>query len=197
MAKQQKHKQPALNPEGADSLEWIQPKTTASAVRQALGAGQVPRLPTTAAIRKNSEGTTWEALGDVANAIGAEIGNMAQSVQESVQLINTYGCEHPKEFKVAVERTNADFDKFVADFMLIKEQHTGRHGPICTPDEIALSLEIFEKYNQFRAFFGGVLHHTQITFTEFAMEAMAIAKKKQAEEEAAKAAEQSSETQPA
>jgi hypothetical protein len=44
-------------------------------------------------------------------------------------------------------------------------------GSFQTPDDTALALSIFEDYTQFRAYFEGVIHHTLISFTEFALEA--------------------------
>ena len=120
---------------------------------------------------------TWESLIEVSNGIAEFIGQMAADINESVELVKRVGCDHIAEFNVAVNKTNADFTKFLGDFEIIKAKHSGKKGIIDSADDIALSLAIFEDYQQFHAYFNGVMHHSLISFTEYALEAQDRLKK--------------------
>ena len=86
------------------------------------------------------------------------------------------------ERAVVVEKTNHDFQKFISDYEKIRARHMGKSGFIESSHDLALSLSVFEDYQQFRAFFDGAMHHTLISFTEYALEAKDRALKLQSEQ---------------
>lgn len=128
----------------------------------------------------------WEDLRDISDAIASLVATMAESINETVELVKVAGCDHPAEFAAVVKKTNEDYLKFVDDFLLVKSKHEGKTGKVNGPDELALMLRVFEDYQQFRAKFDGVMYHTQISFTEYALEAkdrlLAMEQKQQAED---------------
>lgn len=163
-------------------------KPASIAIKQAFGGNVQPIIETGTLSQLSRQ--TWEGLQEVSDAIGMSIAQMAEDIHSTVEMVKNAGCEHPAEFNAIVSKTNEDFQKFVADFQSITIRHYGRTGYIESPDDLALSLSIFEDYQQFRAFFDGVMHHSLISFTEYALEAKdrLLDKMKQEEAEAAKAA---------
>lgn len=147
---------------------------------------------------KPGEGQTWEMLQEISDEIANSIAAMAITINETVEMVRLVGCEHPQEFKILVTKTNEDLVKFSNDFAKVKAQHEGRTGHVKDENETALCFSIFENYMQFRAHFDGTMHHTQIAFTEYALEArdrgsaIIAAKSKQIQEDQNKA-EQSAE----
>ena len=160
------------------------PKPTAVAVGNAFNSRPSPLI-----MKGNpahSQKQTWEALAEIGDEIGRFIGQMAADINESVELVKRAGCEHIQEFNAVVNKTNQDFEKFIGDYELIKAKHSSKTGYIESPDDIALSFSIFEDYQQFQAYFNGVMHHTLISFTEYALEAQDRLKAKAATEEGEK-----------
>lgn len=136
---------------------------------------------------------TWEKLTEISNEIGQWIAQMAQDISDSVELVKRYGCKHIAEFNATVAKTNTDFTKFIGDYEKVKEKHASKTGLIESPDDLALALQVFEDYNQFRAYFNGVMHHSLISFTEYALEAKDRYSDILREEEALAAAQAASE----
>lgn len=161
-------------------------KPVALAVKGAYARNTVSHGTMDASIKQ-----TWESLEDISREIGQWMAQMAQDIHDSVELVKIAGCEHIQEFNAAVIKTNSDFVKFMADYEKVRAKHAGKNGFIQSPDDLALALQIFEDYNQFRAYFDGVMHHSLISFTEYALEAKDRLAAKAAEEE--KQAEQSKE----
>lgn len=133
----------------------------------------------------NSRSESWDKLAQLSSEIGNYIAQTAMDIGESVNLVRAYGCEHPKEFHVAVQKTNEDFQRFIDDFEKIKNRHIHKTGFINTPDDLALALSIFEDYNQFRAYFEGTMQHSLISFTEYALEAKNLAVQRDEDKKAA------------
>lgn len=152
-----------------ENVKVLLPAPTAVAMGKAFG--NTPRPINAATEKKNYKQQTWEAMAAIADEIGNSIAVMAGDINESVEMVKLAGCDNVAEFNIAVNKTNSDFLKFADDFNKIKHKHRNKSGPIASPNDLALALQIFEEYNQFRVFFDGVMHHTLITFTEFALEA--------------------------
>lgn len=125
---------------------------------------------------------SWEQLNDISLAIGQGIAQMASDIHTTVEMVKQLGCDHIREFNAVVEKTNQDFQKFIGDYEKIRARHIGKSGFIETGPDLALSLSVFEDYQQFRAFFDGAMHHTLISFTEYALEAKDRALKMQSEQ---------------
>jgi len=134
------------------------------------------------------DNSSWDKLNALSNEIAIGIMTMAEQVNESVNLVRTHGCDHPEEFNTVVLKSNQDFEKFLKDFESVKARHSHRTGSVETIDDRALMLSVYESYIQFRAFFEGVMHHTLISFTEYALEAKARLQDKLKAEEAEEAA---------
>lgn len=113
----------------------------------------------------------WVQIDDFADSIANNIALMAESINETVSMVRQLGCEHIKEFDVVVGKTNDDFMRFIEDFKAVRASHAIKTGPVNSPDDHALYLSVYERYTQFYALFTGVFHHTQISFTEYALEA--------------------------
>lgn len=169
-----------------EPLRLMRPTLVAAAVGSAFH-NQARALPKTGSI-EGSNKQTWEALLEISDAIGNQIATTAEDISSTVELVKHLGCEHIGEFNAVVNRTNSDLTKFASDFLSVKNRHAGKTGFIETPDDLALSLSIYEDYQQFRAHFDGTMHHTLISFTEYALEAkdraVAIREKELAEEAA-------------
>ena len=152
-----------------DNVVQLFPKPAAVAIGNAFHSRPSPLLMQ--GNPAHSKKQTWEALAEIGDEIGRFIGQMASDINESVELVKRAGCDHLKEFNAVVNKTNQDFEKFIGDFEKIKAKHFSKTGYIESPDDIALSFLIFEDYQQFQAYFNGVMHHTLISFTEYALEA--------------------------
>ena len=113
----------------------------------------------------------WSQIDEFADSIANNIALMAESINETVTMVRQLGCEHIKEFDVVVKKTNDDFTRFIEDFKAIRVSHATKTGPVDNPDDHALYLSVYERYTQFYALFTGVFHHTQVSFTEYALEA--------------------------
>lgn len=171
------------------SYSVIQPKPLAQAVAGCFGqhispiviASDVPHASKTEAskphkkskIRKEDtmEHQGWDNLKNLSNEIRRNIAVVAEQVNESVELVMKIGCDQPKEFGVLVKKTNEDFGRFIADFNIINQEHRDLSGDILTPDDSVKAIQIAEKYQQFQAFFDGVMNHTLVAFTEYALQA--------------------------
>lgn len=114
---------------------------------------------------------TWEDLHQMRDVVGMMIRQHAESIHESVELVKSVGCDHVAEFNAAVNKTNLDLEQFMTGYRRINDRHSTLTGPLNSPDDVAEWLSIFEDYQAFQAHFEGVMHHTLITFTEFALEA--------------------------
>lgn len=134
--------------------------------------------------KSSAKKQTWEDLAAVGMSIAEYIATTAGAIHESVELVKQVGCDHTKEFVATVNKTNEDFNKFLTDYEKVKAKHEGKTGVIKKPEDVALSLRIFEDYQQLYAFFTGVMHHTQIAMTEYALEAKDRLQKQIQDEEA-------------
>lgn len=128
----------------------------------------------------------WSQIEDFADSIAQNILMMAESINETVEMVKQVGCDHLKEFGAVVEKTNSDFSRFMEDFQAIRRSHATKTGYVTDPDDHALYLQLHERYTQFYSLFTGVMHHTQVSFTEYALEA----KDRLVAQEAAQAAAQ-------
>lgn len=155
--------------EPGSNVSQLFPKQTTVAVASVFNDRPKPIMVNPRAAAGGKQ--TWEALAEIGDSIGNYIAQMASDINESVELVKTAGCEHLSEFNAVVIKTNSDFTTFIDDFDKIKAKHAGKTGYIDGPDDLALALSIFEDYNQFQAYFNGVMHHTLISFTEYALEA--------------------------
>ena len=165
---------------GEENVVQFFPKKTAVAVGNAFHARPKPIMVNPKAAANSKQ--TWEALAGIGDGIAQYIGQMASDIHESVELVKSVGCDHISEFNAVVLKTNNDFTKFMGDFESIKAKHAGKTGYIDGPDDLALALSIFEDYNQFQAYFNGVMHHTLISFTEYALEAQDRIRKQEVQE---------------
>jgi hypothetical protein len=113
----------------------------------------------------------WSDIDQFCDVVGQSIAQMASNINESVELVKCAGCTHPAEFNAAVTKTNEDFMMFASKYNAIKERHKNRSGVVTDPDDMAEWFSVFEDYRAFFVHFEGVMHHSLITFTEFALEA--------------------------
>lgn len=149
------------------------------------GAVRTVSTPTRGSLQtpgKEADRQTWEALEAISMSIRKEIQEMAESLDQAVELVKVAGGVNANEFAVAVKKTNKDLQDFTSDFLKIAETHRGRTGMVQNDDELVMCLEIYEKYMQFRALFNGVFHHTAILFTEFSLQAKDAMQDKMVEE---------------
>lgn len=124
------------------------------------------------------ETPNWSSVEALSAEISAWILRTAEDINESVNLVKTFGCTHVNEFNVIVEKTNDDLKSFMDDFEKVKSKHKDFSGDINSPDELTLCIQVFEDYVQFRAKFEGVMYHTLISFTEYSLEAKELAVKR-------------------
>lgn len=129
---------------------------------------------------------TWGDIDSLRDSIANYVAQMADDINASVELVKQVGCDHIEEFNVAVQKTNRDFEKFLTDFEKVKASHEGKAGLIDSPEETALAIQVFENYNQFYTYFSGVMHHSLISFTEYALEAKSRLEAQMREEQATK-----------
>lgn len=148
-------------------IDRLQKKPTAHAILGAYGA----RYPTDHQDKARAQKPSWNMLTKLKTEIGNYIGQMAEDINTSVEMVKMVGCDHIEEFNVAVNATNNDFQNFIKDFNSVAKKHEGREGIIKNPNDLALSMQIFEDYNQFRAKFEGTMHHALINFTDYSLEA--------------------------
>lgn len=151
--------------------QYLVPTETSQAVASTLGSSIEVLNNKKPTRHSKSKRPSWDALQDLSDEIGRTVVQMASDINDSVELVKRVGCDQPLEFNKIVEKTNQDFDTFLADYLKVKEKHKNKKGPIETDEDLAMSLRIFENYNQFQAFFHGVMHHSLIAFTEFALQA--------------------------
>lgn len=175
-----KHKKSSKTSGDSNVVQFF-PKATAVAVGNAFNSR--PRPMEVKHGKQANQKQTWEALAAIGDEIAGFIAQMANDINESVELVKRVGCDHIAEFNAVVLKTNKDFETFLGDFEKIKAKHSGKTGYIDGPDDLALSLSIFEDYNQFNAYFNGVMHHTLISFTEYALEAQDRLRQQAAAEE--------------
>lgn len=160
-------------PAASDQLHArvIMPATLPAAIAKICGREIRPYVEYEKMSEPTNEKPTWEALGGVRDAIGGAMASIAEEINATVEMVKNVGCDHMAEFSAAVTKTNEDFNMFIGKFDAVRNRHEYKRGVIATPDDLALSLTIFEDYQSLRAHFDGVMHHTAITFTEFALEA--------------------------
>lgn len=175
MAKRNKH---TLTSE--ENVKMLFPKPVAAVVGDLFH--NAPQTIVTEGDPNNVPKQSWEQLSDISAAIGESIAQMASDIHTTVEMVKQLGCDHIREFNAVVEKTNQDFQKFIGDYEKIRARHVGKSGFIESSQDLALSLSVFEDYQQFRAFFDGAMHHTLISFTEYALEAKDRALKLQAEQ---------------
>lgn len=146
---------------------------------QAIPSRKICTMMTNNAIADMShqdfETPNWDAVEALSNEIQLWILRTAEDINDSVNLVKTFGCKHVNEFNITVEKTNEDLTGFLNDFEKVKAKHKDYSGDIKTPDELTLCLQVFEDYTQFRAKFEGVIYHTLISFTEYSLEAKDLA----------------------
>lgn len=163
-----------------------------------LRGGGVPSLPkpTLIASELNKQfnnptvraTTSWDSLNSLRDELAIYIGTMASGINESVELVKASGfARNINEFTVAVNKTNEDFKMFIKDFEKVKASHEGKNGKARNANQLAEIFMIFENYMQFRAKFDGVMYHTEVMFTEYALDAKEWLRK---EAQAAQAGEQ-------
>lgn len=153
-----------------EPLRIVKPSVGASLVAAAFPNVHTRSVVTSGSVEKVSQ-QTWEELTGISEAIAHQIATIANEIHETVQFVKTYGCQHVKEFNIAVEAANRDLEMFTNDFIKIRNQHNTRHGVVSGNDELALCINLFENYQQFSGYLNGTMQHTLITFTEFALEA--------------------------
>lgn len=153
----------------APSFIKINPTTIASSLSFAFNGGRNMIPP----IHVRTEGTDqrWAAVDDLSNAIADSFAASVNGIGQTVEMVRALGCDHPNEFNTLVNKTNEDMNRFANDFQNVRAKHAGKKGIVDGPDDLALQLQVFEDYMQFRALFDGVMHHTMIAFTEYALEA--------------------------
>ena len=146
----------------------IRPTKASAAVAAAVSG----RVPAPLVIQKSKAPPMhWQMIDDLSYEIGNSIATMATSINDSVAMVRSMGCDHPDEFNILVKKTNEDLQRFADDFNRVKAQHAGKSGEILDANDNALSITVFENYLQFRALFDGTMHHSLISFTEYALEA--------------------------
>ena len=177
MASAKKHSTSAL-----PKPELLKPSKMTLALATAFNANPAARLQKEEP-QQRQHMDHWDAIHSFSDAIANNIAAMANSLNETVEMVKALGCEHIAEFNISVKKTNDDMLKFADDFAKVRARHHHFSGPITTPDALAMSLSIIEDYKQFQAYFDGVMHHTLISFTEFALEAQDRARAKLAKDE--------------
>lgn len=146
----------------------IRPTPMAAGIAQSLG-GKQPE-PIVAGIRHNKK-DNWAIVDEIAQATGDLIAVSVNGINETVEAVKTFGCVHVNEFNATVNKTNEDLQRFADDYVKIRQKHEGRKGAITSMEDRALSVTVVEEYRNFQAMFNGVMGHTVIAFTEFALEA--------------------------
>ena len=168
------HKTPKASKEPTHQI--MRPKLSAVAVASTVDGGKhLPRA--IVAERPKAPPMHWQMIDDISYEIANSIATMATSIADSVSMVRSMGCDHPAEFNILVKTTNDDLERFAKDYQVVKAMHAGKSGEILDADDNALSIQVFENYMQFRAKFDGTMHHTLISFTEYALEAKDRAKK--------------------
>ena len=160
-------------------LEKLRAKKVAKASVNVVKAMPIPSkkictLMTDAAIMDLDQSQyqhSWEQVEDISREISNWIMTTAEDISRIVEQIKRFGCDRPEEFSVAVKVTNEDLKNFLDDFEKVKKMHEGKSGLVSDPFELTNCIGVFENYFQFKAKFEGVMHHTLISFTEFALEA--------------------------
>jgi len=170
----------------APSFITIQPKQIANSLAYAFSGGKAMIPPIH--VRTDGNEQRWAAVDDLSNSIADSFAASVNGIGQTVEMVRALGCEHPAEFNILVNKTNEDLHRFSMDFQSIRAKHAGKQGLVDSPDDVALQLQVFEDYMQFRAKFDGVMHHTMISFTEYALEAKDRGMKKLREEADAVAA---------
>ena len=145
----------------------MQPTPVAVGVAKNLGIQPPPPLSMT--VKRNNR-DHWSTVDEIAQATADLIATSAMGISETVEAVKQYGCTHVAEFNATVNKTNDDLKKFSDDYLNIRNKHANKSGPITSMEDRALSISVVEEYRQFQAMFNGVMGHSVIAFTEFALE---------------------------
>lgn len=117
----------------------------------------------------------WHNLDDLYQTIAEGVVKMANNIQENVSMIRRVGVvQDLKEFERNIITANNDLQRFTEELLKIKNRHAGKVGFVETPEDTSLFISIFEDYRAFYTYFEAAMHHSLITFTEYALHAKDI-----------------------
>lgn len=127
---------------------------------------------------------SWSEVDAIYDSIALGIIEIAQNVNNAVQMIAQYGYGSNKELIVTTKGLERDLLEISGDLKKIKERHADQNGLIDNEEEFALSLSVFSDYSVLSDRFKSVVFSPMLTITEFMSEIMEMEKKKQEEQTA-------------
>lgn len=122
---------------------------------------------------------SWSEVDAIYDSIAQGIIEIAQNINNAVQMIAQYGYGSNKELIVTTKGLERDLLEISGDLKKIKERHADQTGLISTEEEFALSLSVFSDYHVLSDRFKSVVFSPMLTITEFMSEIMEAEKKKE------------------
>lgn len=109
----------------------------------------------------------WEELQEIYDQAANGLVTMASSVSEALTTPGiTEHIDNLAETNLAVEGLNRDLRAFTDTLVQIHDRHKDKTGLITDPDDLALSLSVFEDYANFSVQFQAVTMPTVLTIVE-------------------------------
>lgn len=125
---------------------------------------------------------SWSEVDAIYDSIALGIVEIAQNINNAVQMIAQHGYGTNKELIVTTKGLERDLLEISGDLKKIKERHADQNGLIDTEEEFALSLSVFSDYSVLSDRFKSVVFSPMLTITEFMSEIMELERKKEQEQ---------------
>ena len=121
---------------------------------------------------------SWSEVDAIYDSIALGIVEIAQSINNAIQMIAAHGYADNQELIVTTKGLNRDLNDLAGELKTIKARHEHHSGIIDSEEEFALSLSVFTDYNVLSDRFKSVVFSPMLTLTEFMSEMEANERKK-------------------
>lgn len=117
----------------------------------------------------------WDDLENLFQEIANSILSISNEIENSLAYMRRLGYSN-NELSVTINTFNTDILNFSSALAKIREKHFGRTGFVTTPDDLSLSMEIFNDYTILFEHFKTIVMQPSMIITEHYAEAAKLEK---------------------
>lgn len=109
----------------------------------------------------------WAEVDEIYSACADSLYSTAEGVNQAITAVKDIpAIPNIGEFNVLVKGLNKDLIEFTDQLVNIKKIHEGKSGVIKDPNEVALSMSVFEDYLDFNVRFKAIVFPTVMSIME-------------------------------
>lgn len=119
----------------------------------------------------------WDDLESLYQEIANSILIISNQLNDSLKAMNLIGYKS-NELNITIQTFNTDILNFSSSISAIRAKHIGKTGFVTSPDDLSLSMEIFNDYTIMFEHFKTIVLQPSLIVTEHYSEAMDLHNKK-------------------